>query len=298
MKERGVVVVTETKFQVLFNRDVLGKEFEVHLNRNKITIHTPNNTPTNYVGYLGSPEKYKELKEIYFGHVFDSRTGETAINSLVIEMNTAYEDESKIVNDYSRIIDSYLKQFNDWAIVKTGQLFTENEVNQDYEKTFFWESSRERIRISPNVKIICNLRNGIRLADVNDVENILHKIERNECFGLDFEYYKKAILNYRYEEYRECVLNSATACEIAISNIIRNALSCGSLEEKDVIMNNISGLSQLCRFAKELGLPIPKFNQDYISKPRNKAIHRGDNVSAEQAKKSLLETRKVICDFL
>ena len=295
---KDIVIIVETNFHAFFDIGVLGKEFTIKINNKSCVVHTPVNKIGDN-GSLSAPERFDIRGDYDFGTKWESNSNRVSIRAIVIEASSDKEDEVAAFKDLSEVIDESLKRFDSWAIVLSGQAYTETRVTQEYKKDMFWAENSERLRVSPGACIVAYLVESVPLITSNQVECIIKAIETFRDFPLELEYYKSALLQYRYEQYADCVLSSATASEIFVRRKIRNYLSCTSREEKDAIMDGLNGLKALYSFAKRIGCKLPSVKGlGKISNPRNKAIHEGIKPGRNSALEALEETRKILGELL
>ena len=294
---KDIVIIVETNFRAFFDAGVLDEVFSIKIDNKTCIVHTPVSKTRDTVS-LSAPEHFNIRGDYIFG-TCESHSNRTSIGALVIEVPTDEEDEVSAFKVLSKVIDEHLKRFDSWAIVLSGQAYTETRVTQEYKKDMFWADNSERLRASPGVRIQAYLGENVPLVTSAQVKYIIKAIETFRDFSLELEYYKSALVQYRYGRYADCGLSSGTASEIFVRRKIRNYLSCASREEKDAIMDGLHGLKALYSFAKKIGCKLPCVKElGKISNPRNKAIHEGIKPDKNSALKTLEETRKILSELL
>jgi hypothetical protein len=103
--------------------------------------------------------------------------------------------------------------------------------------------------------------------------------------------------HYHKEQYRESLLDTSTAFEIAQAELLRLRLKDLSLAQRKLIENKYNNISTLRYALKELGVKnVPSEAEVHtkIATPRNKAIHNAQKVSREDAMNALLLGKKFI----
>lgn len=105
-------------------------------------------------------------------------------------------------------------------------------------------------------------------------------------------YYQQIVSALKYfhkEEYRQCVLDAATAFEMALIQMLDARLSHLSVEEKKLIEDKYRQIVGLSDGLRKLGYDVPS-NADIrqkLAEPRNSAIHKGKIVSSIEALEAL-----------
>lgn len=294
---KKIVIYVETNFRLFFSEEILGKKYAIKINGRNFDIHTPINK-NETIGWLSAPNGYEIHGDYVFGYKYESNSDKISIDTLIIETLVDEHDEVETFNSLSEKIDEYLKIFDSWAIVLSGQIFIDTQVKQEYKKDMFWSANNERLAVSPGACVECYLSGDMQLITNDLTKSIIKAIETTRDFVLELEYYRSALLEYRHKRFANCVLCAATASEIYVRKKIKERLTCTSEDEKKAIMDGMHGLGSLYSFAKKIGCDIPKTNHSSISKPRNKAIHEGLRPSRSDAEKALIETRKILAELL
>lgn len=104
---------------------------------------------------------------------------------------------------------------------------------------------------------------------------------------------------YRQDEYRQSLLDSATAAEMALTALLDIRLKDVEDSARTLITKKYMQIGNLLEALKGLEVDI-HFDDIYkkIAEPRNKAIHKGATVSKEQAEDALKVAKKLIYDKL
>lgn len=99
-----------------------------------------------------------------------------------------------------------------------------------------------------------------------------------------------ALRLYNSDEYRQSLFDSATAVEISLTALLDMRLDKAEKGVRKLILDKYAGkgISSLLIALKELGVDIKDGDiRAKIATPRNHAIHKGVEVSSEQAKDAL-----------
>lgn len=98
---------------------------------------------------------------------------------VIVETQGDSSDEFKAYSLLSPKIDKYLKKIDDWAVVLSGQLYTETLLSQDYQKDMYWSKTHERLKASPATCITSCLRDHFRLIGSAQIRKIIKAIRDN-----------------------------------------------------------------------------------------------------------------------
>jgi hypothetical protein len=93
-----------------------------------------------------------------------------------------------------------------------------------------------------------------------------------------------ARMGLRRRHPRRAVLDAGTAAEIALTRLLDQQLRSLPPAGADVIRDQGRELGRLVRTVRRLGVPLPDYLQDKLVRPRNEAIHAGQNIDIETAR--------------
>jgi hypothetical protein len=96
-----------------------------------------------------------------------------------------------------------------------------------------------------------------------------------------------ALKHYNQEKYRQSILDSATATEMALTQLLDNRLAAATPQQRRLIFDRYKQISGLIVGLKGLGETLPAGLDAKIGTPRNRAIHKGTEVTRDQAKEAL-----------
>jgi hypothetical protein len=105
-------------------------------------------------------------------------------------------------------------------------------------------------------------------------------------------YYQQIVSALKYfhkKEYRQCVLDAATAFEMALIQMLDTRLSHLSSDEKKLIEDKYRQIVGLSDGLRKLGCEVPSDAdiRQKLAEPRNSAIHKGKIVSKNEAQEAL-----------
>jgi hypothetical protein len=103
-----------------------------------------------------------------------------------------------------------------------------------------------------------------------------------------------ALKHYNQEKYRQSILDSATATEMALTQLLDNRLIAARPQQRRLIFDKYRQISGLTAGLKVLGETLPADIEAKIGTPRNRAIHKGAEVTHDQAKEALQLARTFI----
>ncbi|WP_432973515.1 hypothetical protein [Dactylosporangium sp. CA-233914] len=112
-------------------------------------------------------------------------------------------------------------------------------------------------------------------------------------------YYAQLISALKYfnrEEYRQSILDSATAFETSLIKLLDDRLATAAAGQRKLIEDKYGQIVNLSIALRALGEALPPQNdiQTKIAQPRNRAIHQGVEPSESQAKDALLFAKSFI----
>lgn len=98
-----------------------------------------------------------------------------------------------------------------------------------------------------------------------------------------------ALRCYNNENYRQCVLDAATAIEMAMTQMLDHKIISLKPIERKLIQNKYKQIMGLSNCLGQLGILMPSQNdiQTKISGPRNQTIHRGTVITKDIANEAL-----------
>ncbi len=107
-------------------------------------------------------------------------------------------------------------------------------------------------------------------------------------------YYSLLISGLRHlhrDEYRVCLLDAATAVEMALTELLDRQLTNMTLIQKQIFIDKHLGIHNIRDALKKLGITTSNDLQSQVGSPRNKAIHKGELVNKDMAQDALMAAR-------
>ena len=98
------------------------------------------------------------------------------------------------------------------------------------------------------------------------------------------------------DDYRRCVLDLATACEIVVTAAVEEDLRSRLGGEFDVtsLLGKNRQIERVLTVAKALGVLLPEALQTVVLEPRSRAIHRNARVVAAEARDAVAMTTDLL----
>jgi hypothetical protein len=116
-------------------------------------------------------------------------------------------------------------------------------------------------------------------------------------------YYQQIINALRYfnsEDYRQCLLDTATAFEMAMIDLLDDKLKNVTVAQRKLIGDKYQQIMGLSDALRKLGVNMPTQNdiQTKVAEPRNAAVHRGVVVTKDEASTALVFVKDFIYSSL
>lgn len=141
---------------------------------------------------------------------------------------------------------------------------------------------------------IYHLPHGHLIHELNFLQTAATKAANKDLPPLYRSQLVSALKHYDREEYRECLLDTATAVEVTLTELLDQALENLTTDQKALLRDKYRGVSQLQAALKKLKIDTPKELQDKVGTPRNLAMHKGAAINEETAKEALFTAKDFI----
>lgn len=145
-----------------------------------------------------------------------------------------------------------------------------------------------------DIQIIGGFTNGL------SKESLVHALNRSVNV-LPPQYYRfliRSLKHFNSANYRQCLLDAATATELALSTLLDSQLSDVNEYIKKMIYAKYNQAASLQQALNMNGQRIPESVINNIATPRNNAIHSGVEISRQVASDALKECQSLIYDRL
>lgn len=283
---------------LLWKKTVLGKIYTININGIDYKIHFPRlsekTTKDNYNLSLIAPKIVIEhnLNEDYveFGNVIDSPNYDCFINYVVISGEVPSDKE--IEELYSKIDEWVLSFLN---IIKIIQNIIVHENKVDYVSDRLELVIKENDYKSPsnvNMPKITFYMNHQAVSN-NTVNKAIRLLNNNVSIPEEYRYYLNAISNYEKRQYRNCILECATAAEMTVTDRLVENCKKNQITGYKSAIKNYKGLESsfdaLVFFNDRPDIDISK-----ITTPRNNAIHLGKKIEEAEAQECLKSTKRLL----
>ena len=292
-----VVGYLNIESNILWKKSVLGKVYKVNICENEFQIHFPNmpkkfKIVDNRVP-LGNPYIIDKLKLrenfVEFG-TLDTPENDSIIDYVVI---TGEVESRKNIEKLYNNIDKWVYSFLNTTKLSKDIIVTKHRV--EYKSEHLQLFVKEDNYTSPSFLNTPTITISLREKSIGNtcVNKVIKILNEGVFIPKEYEYYIKAVEYFESGEYRNCVLECATAAEMVVTNrMIDNCEEKGIKGYMDTI-KKYNGLQSkynaLIFFDDRISVDITK-----ISKPRNDAIHSGEKISREEAKECLSNTKRLL----
>lgn len=123
-----------------------------------------------------------------------------------------------------------------------------------------------------------------------DPKSFRKALRQTDNGGLPPDYYNLLLMGLKHfneKRYRQSLLDTATAVELALAQILDDRLTMTAPQHKNKLMKQYRQLSGLTLGLTTLGENIPSDLKDKIGTPRNQAIHAGAEVTETKSREAL-----------
>jgi hypothetical protein len=282
-------------------KECIGKEFPIRINDVEGILCMPKfpNTFPEIDGNLMPPKDCYD-KENYWGLVLNPSLGNSRVRSCFLQlirsgstmnirdtMSSMTAWHQLFLENVSILSGIYVRQGRkvqsiDLRGPKVFKLFDEGHEIHDYpEVTLSIKDQSKPYGIGYDV-----LKEAIELTSIS------------KRYVLEYYFLLDSWEAFLNENFRKCVLDAATAVEIALNNVLKKKLP---VEEhfKNTILSKYDSLRSKRALCKELGIGLPKFRYDIdFEKVRNKTIHIGYDPSPEEAEKVIQIAESILKEIL
>lgn len=304
-KNIQIIGFIDLKCNKYWNKSVLGKKYKINICNTEVIIHFPalpsvwkeNSEVENILDYpLLSPmisKKYKlGSEDIIYGFPISYPSGCSIVNKVIISFEITKEELDEDKEFIYKIIEDYMKKFYKLLYIVNQSIIPNTDSN----------------KIANDIELINNC-NGTRINNTHPIcfnvymkkeedaitksqfEDILKILEKDLLIPFEYEFLINGIISYEKHNYRNCILDLATACEIAVTNKIDVILNKIGIEK---ILQDYQGLEKRFKLLGKLNYDISFVDINKITNIRNKAIHSGIDVKVEEAFEAIKNTRIVL----
>jgi hypothetical protein len=288
------------------DKDFIGNEIPFNFRGHKLkmifpnfdwenTDHFDNPAPTfkdtsvrlTWLGTIGRPNGA-------YGRTYISKDRQShAFRCIKFVVRSRHSVESKNSAKLIRDLIDWKHQFISWLEVSTYtnlERDTWSIQNTDSIDAYYTYTTKppQKIKAGPKDSLTFTV-NTVPPFTIEQIKSTLKYVERGAVVPSHFQFLRNAVKHHDSGNYRESVMDSATALETALTTLIDQSLSNLTSTQKDIFMSKQNGIMNLFDVLKKLGHNLPPQNDFvvYIARPRNKAIHEGVSISSDQAKQAI-----------
>ena len=287
---------------LLWDKGVLGKTYNIKICDVELKMHFPQLSNEididNYNKSLIAPKIINdlELREDYvdYGIVISSPKYDCHINYVVITGE---------ISNYEKIKELFIEADN-WVhsfinIIKLKQNIIVHESGIEYDSNLLELFIKEKNYASMSNVNMPTFTFYINEDTINNncVKKTLEILNNNIIIPVEYEFLLKAIEYYEKKQYRNCVLECATASEIVVTNRIISNCEKNNIKGYMDTIKKYNGLESKYRILLFFN-DKPQLDINKITTPRNKAIHNGKNITEDEARECLKITKKLIDTYI
>lgn len=300
MKVVGYLDISSNLF---WKKSVLGKIYNINIGNKEYQLHFPKLsekiTTSSHNYSLVSPSIISELgvsdNDKNYGDIIDSSDFDCTINYVVITGDVSNDNE---IGDIYNIIDKWVHLFLSILKLSGDIIRQENMIRYKSNYLDLFVQKRKKYGRPKNgneATLIINVK--IDAISQPQLIKAIELLNKGIEIPIEYEYYLKGVDFFEKKNYRNCVLECATAAEMAVSNRIEyNLKKIGVKDYKSFLNEDQSGLEskfkKLIYFNDKQNLDISR-----ICTPRNHAIHAGTEVEKNEAKECLHITKLLLDKF-
>lgn len=293
--------------KIVLDQTCFGKELDFTINSKKFCICIPN------VIQEGKPYEFQvDAKSLDTQIVWEKEIKQGYKVSTVLTTGTKNELKAIECNGF---------------IIKSKDLLSENELTEVSTSVYSWiesfvntleivlftdfetevmrvehDNSRIFTIADDNVIPVKNRPINIAIAtrvrvSFEQLSSAVEKLENGYTF--DCEYYINfALKHLNNGSTRQCLVDSATAVELALSELFFIHTQDASDQVRSLLNNRYSMISHYRKGLKLIGVETPHEIIKNVAEPRNKTVHEGINVTKSEARLALDTARSFVYDFL
>lgn len=304
MNNQKVIIFVDVHFNRYLSKSVLGKIFSINIAEIPMLLHFPglpleweDLSKTDHLHYpLSAPEISKRYKygdeDILYGFPHSYPTGSSIVEKVVLSFeiteeeieeknNIIRKEVEKVMNIFHKLFYIVNESVNPTAIVKQS----------DCRIDLYNDSTGNRIKNQDEIEIIGYMHDDMNSISKKQLEIMLGIINRKINIPIEYDFLISAIRAYEHHDYRKCILDLSTACEISITSKIEELQS--NLDIKN-ILEDYKTLAAKYRLLGLLNYDTSFADISVITNVRNKAIHKGQQIDSKQAYEAIKVTRTIL----
>lgn len=289
-----------------WSKNVLNTVYTAKICDNEYKLHFPrlssNINENNYNSNLLPPKIIEDLKfrsdYVKYGTPYFFPDLDSHIYNIVIEGNIPNDNDLELKKLFKNI-DSWTNNFINLLKIITDNINLKDEVESESYllNLFIEENNKFHNPSNMNIDTLIIHECDNKVVSKKMVEKVINLLNNNIDIPAEYEFYLKGVDYFENHNYRNCVLECATAVDLALTNRIKWNFDQKGISDYNSILesNTYNGIDSkykaLIFFDDKQNFDITK-----ITKPR-RAIHTGDKITYDNASECIKITKKVLDKF-
>jgi hypothetical protein len=201
------------------------------------------------------------------------------------KMNAAEMRQAKNnIAEWRNILSRWLEVIEYTDLENTGMDVEQDDLLECFSVSPIKSKKARRIknRVPTSIKMTINITAAVQKLTLKKAL----KLSATDLYPAGYYLLLISALKYlNQKQFRQCILDSATAFEMALIQLLDLRLNKITPMQKTLIEKKYQGLTNLATALRKLGENLPPENdiRIKIAEPRNKAIHQGVEVTKSQA---------------
>ncbi|MBW8334239.1 MAG: hypothetical protein K0M40_19635 [Prolixibacteraceae bacterium] len=240
---------------------------------------------------LIEPESDINFNEsIEWGQPFSWPHGESNVTRFKIEIDVNDDiNVDRIKEELSNETAKWIRRFkeNFFAYnyhVGVPHYEVKNRNTEDFDYYLKKTNGSKVERITSRKMQMVKIFNVVSL-DITVLKEVVKATSSEKNLSPEYQLLKEAHKALRTQEYRKSILDSATALELCLTNILKKNLKVADNHLLIEILKTNNSISKKRNLLKHTKFQLPEYNyQKKVEDVRNRAIHVGINPSDDEAK--------------
>lgn len=294
----------DMKTNKYWSRSVLGKTIDVCIKNIPMKIHFPglpkeweNEENKDYLHYcLSSPkisENYRYSNEkIFYGLPCNYPSSSSFVKIIVLSFEMEESKLNFIKKDLYKNIEDAITKLHKLLYIINKSLKPMDQVKQmQFGIDLYNKSFGKKIKNEEEVLLVGHIYEDSNSITYAQVKKIMEIISKDLDIPVEYDFFISGIQSYEHHDNRQCILDLSTACEISVTAKIEE------LQKNQKIgnfLNDYKMLSQKYKLLNLLGFDTSFADINVITGARNKAIHKGEKVTNDEAIEAIKVARNIL----
>lgn len=295
-----------------FGHVLIGKDIPFEINNHALFICLPNFIAKNTTSIFQSVASFQGTRSdlnwverdglsMSYGRVNEAKNGKIqafCCNKIVI--SSQEKIGHKNANEISKKLTTWKKTFLFWIEVIMRVDLEQPSLNVDcknFAESYFIKAD-DTIALNKNKqKINIIISKTITESDLEKSLLLSKNLTPPPTYYLFLLSSRK---HFNQKEYRQSVLDAATAFEIALTEMLDRKLSQNTILERELLNAKCRQISGLHDCLTKLDIEMPNWNEikKNLTSSRNNCIHQGKEITLDDAKSALEFSTKFIYSSL